>query len=45
MASHARVPGRVLGRTKTIGYIDLCHTVKSHTRVLCRGEHTYLVFN
>ncbi|KHF97956.1 hypothetical protein F383_37451 [Gossypium arboreum] len=31
--THARVPGRVLGRAKPVGYTSLCHTAKSHTRV------------
>ncbi|KHG22098.1 hypothetical protein F383_00811 [Gossypium arboreum] len=45
MATHARVPGCVLGRAKSVGYTDLCYTAKSHARVLGRVEHTDLISN
>ncbi|KHG02886.1 hypothetical protein F383_23922 [Gossypium arboreum] len=41
MASHAHV----LGRAKSVGYTDLCHTAKSHAHVLGHAEHTNLVSN
>ncbi|KHG26560.1 Major DNA-binding [Gossypium arboreum] len=34
VATHVRVPSRVLGRAKPVGYTDLCYTTKSHACVL-----------
>ncbi|KHG22198.1 hypothetical protein F383_26834 [Gossypium arboreum] len=45
MGSHAHVPGHVLDRAKLVQYTNLCHTAKSHARVLGRVEHTDLDSN
>ncbi|KHG00509.1 hypothetical protein F383_16692 [Gossypium arboreum] len=45
MASHAHVPGHVLGRAKPVGYTNLCHIAKTHARVLDCEEHTDLISN
>ena len=36
VAIHARVPDRVLGRVKPVGYTNLCNMAKSHACVLGR---------
>ncbi|KHF97943.1 hypothetical protein F383_37214 [Gossypium arboreum] len=33
MATHTRVPVRVLGHAKPVRYTDLCHIAKSYTLV------------
>ncbi|KHG19454.1 hypothetical protein F383_24974 [Gossypium arboreum] len=33
MATHASVPGHVVGRANPVGYTDLSHMAKSHARV------------